>query len=518
MAILWCLVGAARASDLCPPDIDGDQVVSSADLDGVLAVIFAPSFIPPATRAAADANRDTRVGAADPIAVIGALGRDCLLPTPTPTATRSTPTMTPTPSVLTATPTPTASATSTRTPTPSPSSTPSPTPDCSSVALAGGTTAGELSSGDCVRQVGGKQRPSDAYTLGVGASQEVTVDVTSTSGAGLIPYLGFIDPSGRLNPLQGKPPFRFTTVGAQAYTLIIAAAPDSVDELGAYQVQVSTRTCPAPFSLGVPGGRSERIDASDCVDPNVPGFGTRARGVDIYSMAAGNVPLNLTITMRQVSSDDSISPEMSLSTPTGTVLVDDFDTIDCTPEDDDRECVQMRLLAIEAGTYRLVAGGGFGTGRYTMSVTSPSCRSLALGALPASGAIVCPGQSGPGCSGTWSGDVRETPCAAPLIEVDGIAPDNGSPSNLYSFVGTAGQTVHINLSTSGDPYLYLLSPTAAVIAQGAGGIGFDAEISVTLPVSGPYVVVAANGSLLDPPDGDTEADTETYDLTIENVP
>ncbi len=355
--------------------------------------------------------------------------------------------------------------------------------------------------------------------LNVGANQEVALDVVTTD-PNLLPYVILTDPSGRFGKVQGRPPLHFTSVDAVQYSLIVSTAADSPQELGDYQLETPMRTCPAPLSLGVPGARSASIAGDECADPYTPKFGT-PRGLDVYSINVGSVPLNLNVTLRQLSADESISPEMILFAPSGAILVDTIDTIDCTPEDDDRECVQMRLLAVETGDYPLYVGGGSGQGRYTVTVGSASaCKASVVGALPASGAITCPGQAEPGCAGVWSGDLRETACAAPLIDVDGFVPEVGSAADLYAFTASAGDTVHLRLDTRGDPYVYLLGPTAAgnpLLGAASAPLAGDAELTAILPASGTYTVVAANGTLLDPPVDEDPADEESYDLFIERV-
>lgn len=408
----------------------------------------------------------------------------------------------------------------TPTPTPSPSPTISATPACTVVTIATASLVGRLSDGDCIRTVNGLPKPSDAYVLNVGANQEVALNVV-TRDASLQPYVVVTDPGGRFGQVQGRPPLRFSSIDAVQYSLIVSTAADSPQELGDYQLEVPIRTCPAPLSLGVPGARSASIAGDECTDPYTPKFGT-PRGLDVYGVTVGSVPLNLNVTMRQLSAAESISPEMMLFAPSGAILVDTIDTIDCTAEDDDRECVQMRLLAVEPGNYPLYVGGGSGQGRYTVTVASAAaCKALALGALPAAGAITCPGQAGPGCQGVWYGDVRKTACAAPMIEVDGSVPEVGSPSDLYTFTANAGDVVHLRLDTRGDPYVYLLGPATAgnpLLAAATAPLAGDAEMTAALPATGTYTVVAANGSLLDPPVDDDEGDDESYELIIERMP
>ena len=520
-AMCWSTSPAAQASVACPPDVNGDQVVSSADLEAELPILFAAGSASPSLRAAADTNRDLKVTAADAVAVVVSLGRDCRQPLPTPTATATAASPSPTPTLTaTRTPTPTATitptATSTRTATASATPTQTPIPACETVVVGSSPLSEALSAGDCTRLVDGRQVASDSYAVAVAANQEITLNVTSTGGSTLVPFIVLTDPTGRFGTVQGQPPLRFTSLTGGTYTFLVAAAAKSPQELGAYQLEVSARTCPAAASLPVPGSISNSIDGTECVDPYFPLFGARSYGADVYKIRVDTVPLNVNIAMRQVSADDLLSPDMILYAPSDALLVDDIDTIDCAAVDSDRECVQIRFLAVEPGAYTLVASGGAGSGRYTLPIQSPLvCRPLDLGALPSAGPLSCPNQSAPPCSGVWYGDISKTRCAAPLLEVDGDAPENGSPADLYTFTAAAGQTLRVSLATAGDGYLYLLGPATAgnPVVASAHDFAGPVELSVAIPVTGTYTLIAANGVMLDPPDDDA-GESEPYTLDI----
>jgi serine protease Do len=62
----------------------------------------------------------------------------------------------------------------------------------------------------------------------------------------------------------------------------------------------------------------------------------------------------------------------------------------------------------------------------------------------------------------------------------------------YSFTGTAGQQITIQMSSSAfDPYLYLLNSSGTDLAQdnNSGG-GTSARIQLNLPSTGTYIVQA----------------------------
>jgi len=76
---------------------------------------------------------------------------------------------------------------------------------------------------------------------------------------------------------------------------------------------------------------------------------------------------------------------------------------------------------------------------------------------------------------------------------------NGYYNDRYSFTGTAGQQITIQMSSTAlDPYLYLISSGGTVLAEdnNSGG-GTIARITYSLPSSGTYIIEAdsylANG-------------------------
>jgi len=68
---------------------------------------------------------------------------------------------------------------------------------------------------------------------------------------------------------------------------------------------------------------------------------------------------------------------------------------------------------------------------------------------------------------------------------------DGSYYTYYSFQGTAGNSVTINMtSTAVDPYLFLLPPTGATIEDNNSGGGTAARIQTTLLETGRYLIAA----------------------------
>ncbi len=69
--------------------------------------------------------------------------------------------------------------------------------------------------------------------------------------------------------------------------------------------------------------------------------------------------------------------------------------------------------------------------------------------------------------------------------------NDGSWVDFYSFSGTAGQQVTINLSATWDTYLFLLDPTPTVVAtDDDGGGGTNSRIVFTLTSTGTWFIAA----------------------------
>ncbi|MEB2287956.1 MAG: PPC domain-containing protein [Anaerolineae bacterium] len=83
--------------------------------------------------------------------------------------------------------------------------------------------------------------------------------------------------------------------------------------------------------------------------------------------------------------------------------------------------------------------------------------------------------------------------------------------HIYEYMGTAGEQITVTMIGSGglDSYLAILDPTDQVIAEdddSAGGL--DAQISIRLPESGSYLIIATRNGL------DTGTTAGPYSLTL----
>jgi len=579
-AWLWacCVFGArlSSAQEACPGDVDGDGEVTADDVTAVLSILFVQD-LDPVTFARADANFDGAVNVADVTAIISLLGVSCLPPTPTATPTpsatflpTSTPTATNPPPSGTATLTPTPTSTSTVTPTFSPTDTPSPTPTPTQTCVVQpaqfGANSGELTVADCQREFGGQQSYTDVYTIAGTLGTAIQVNVAATSG--IVPVAMVIDPGGELGDVVGVPPITFTVTTTLPYQIWVGSAAGG-DAVGTYTLTVTALSCAPPIALSAGGSSGTlvfgsgnlgvtattptatpkpktptptptnpstvlgNIDGTECPDPGAASVGTALNPVDLYTFTVSQVPVNLTITMQQVFAPDTIAPSFSIRGPDGYEILSVDDDADCTGTNL-LLCSQARFLALQTGTYTIIASGGGGLGRYTLQLSAPTCHATALPTIPPDHPLTCPGQAtpGPGCFGTLYGDPTRTTCAAPL-PIPGIsdaAPDPGSPANLYTFSANAGDVISVEMDPVADDlfHLYLLGPTSAgnpLLAQddcgGAPGSIATAQLAATLPTAGTYTIVAASDSFLFPPDPTDPTDMGDvvgYNLLIQKCP
>ena len=242
VAVLLSTPGRGLAQQAgCPGDLNDDGVIDAEDASAVVTLIFDNFAIDPTLRDRADANRDGEISAADVIEVTRRDGQPCVVgsptPTPTPTLTLTvtptwTATVTPTKGSPTATPTitltPTVTATFTLTATPTDTHTPRPTPTptatCVMQPVQLGTTAGEVTTGDCQRVFGDKLRYTDAYTFTGTVGQAVKIDVTAPAGS-ITPYVAVIDADGEFDRVDGEPPVEFVVSTTRPYRIFVTSAP-----------------------------------------------------------------------------------------------------------------------------------------------------------------------------------------------------------------------------------------------------------------------------------------------------
>jgi hypothetical protein len=476
---------ASRAQDFCPGDIDGDGVVTPADVVALLPLLFVdPLTLDVDTLLRADVNDDGVLSSADIGAIFALDGLPC--PTPLPTAPpTSTPTVTPF-----VTPTPTR----TRVPTPTP------TQSCEVHQATLGSTNGTLSASDCQRLFSGQMRLADTYNITAAPGTAITVQVTAV--APLSGYLAVIDPAGQFESVEGVSPIKFTVTSGKPYQILVTSMPSSAIQVGDYTLTLTSSPCPTPVALSFPTSKPFILDGTECPEPGSPTVGTESEPTDVYTFTVTNVPTNVSITMQQLSPAEDIYPVMALLGPDGYELVSQDSTYDCTAPLGTLVCTSIRFLALQRGTYTILAGGSGGKGRYSMTVASPTCNPKTLTGIPPDRPLTCAGSS-VGCTSTLQGDAPHTPCAAPLASPGGNDfPDPSSPAELYTFTALAGDVISVKMTSDDDPHLYLLGPAPSNALVGEDDSSAPAELAATLAVPGTYTIVAANNNALqvdDPP-------------------
>ena len=533
VATVLCITCAppAGAQLGCRGDSNGDGQVTADDVTAAVPFLFVSNLVGVQAERV-DANGDGNVTAADVTAIITREGVACP-------------------------PTPTRTATSTPTATPSPSATPTPTPICAVQSAGLGTTSGMLTASDCLRSINGPARATKVYSFVGTAGMAVTVDVAAASS--LVPLVMVVDANGQFGGVAGAPPIEFVVTTSSPYEIWVSTDPSSPAALGAFDLTLTAMTCTPVVHMALPrsgtllaatvggdlrvavatptatptfpSGLGGNLDGSECPDPGAPfatGGAEPQNPADTYDFVVSQVPTNVSITMEQVFIDDDIFPELTLLGPDGVEVVSPDQNVDCTSLDTFLFCAQVRFLALQAGTYTIIATGGGGTGRYTLQLGRPPCNPTPLPTIPSDHPLSCPKATpGTGCPGTLYGDTTRTSCAAPL-PISGISPDApapGSPSDLYTFTGSAGDVISVAMTSEDDGHLYLLGPAALgnpLVTQddnsGQFLAGTDAQLAATLPADGTYTIVAANNNTLDPPDPSDPTDvgqTVMYTLTIQ---
>ncbi len=509
MAVLVLLSGPpiARAQDGCVGDVDQDGVVTVSDIAVVVAAVFDADNV--SIPSPLDVNGDGSVTAADVVAVTALYGAPCGRPTATPTPRR---TRTPTP-LRTATVTPSRSATVTlpATPTRAVPPTATPTPACSVQPVGVGVTNGALAPTDCVRTIANAPRFTDVYAITGTPGAVLRVQVTGTSP--LVPYLVVYDADGQFGSVEGAPPIDFVVSTTRPYQIAVTSSPSSLSLTGAYSLTISSVPCPTPVSIAFESSKRDSITLTDCPDPGSPSVGGAPDPADRFTFVVTDVPKNVRVKMQQLILDDDLFPLMTVLGPEGYEVVNQDLGVDCTGATSDLLCTEVHFLALQPGTYTVIATGGGGTGSYTLSLDSPRCTARALANIPADRPLTCAGSSS-GCAGTLYGSSLRTPCAALLPAPGSVTdlPEPGSPADLYTFSAAAGDVISVGMvAGTGDAHLFLVGPGKTVVAENDSAAG--AQLAATLVTPGTYTIVAANNTIL------AEDDTPIpYTLFVQKCP
>ncbi len=509
--ILWLgLTPPAAAQAVCPGDVDGDGVRTVADVEPLLQVLFDPEGFDAFTFDTADVNVDRELSAADVVLTVALDGVPCPSNPDTRTPTR-TPTRTATRTIPGAfTPTPT------RTPTRGPTT--APTAACVPQAVGIGSTSGSLAQGDCEIIVNGQLRLADEYRLTVAPDQEIGIAVTAT---GFSPVVRLVDGNGYFSSLTSEPPASFRAAGTLPYTILVTSKDGTPAETGSYTLTITSRPCEtSPLRTQVGS-----FDGSECSDPGVPGVGDSIEYADVFTFEVTQPLTLISITMRQSLEASLIDPMLAVYGPGGFEVFPSFQADDQAIGGFGFDAA-ARFTALDTGTYTVVATGGgcepddeFGCG-YRILFSSTSCAATAVEDIPSTVR-----QS---FAGIHWGDPLRTRCGAPLPlagdDEEGI-PEIGSPADIYTFSGLAGDVITIEMEAEDEPQLYLLGPASVgnplIAADGDSSGDLLAQIGVTLPRAGTYTVVAANKNFLfppDPEDPEDEGEFAEYTLFLQQCP
>ncbi|MBI3784636.1 MAG: hypothetical protein HY270_14685 [Deltaproteobacteria bacterium] len=540
------------AQSICLGDVDGNNRINVADAVALESILFLDQADQIANPRA-DANADGSATVADLTAIVMMNGEPCSFPSSTPTRSRTatrTPTATLTSTVtrtatFTISPTVPPGSTATATPTPTrPTATPSitPTPTISATLTATltptavcavqqvglGTFNGSLDANDCSRSSGGEVRFTDVYQIVAAPGQAIKVDVQPTGDSAILPFVSVIDGNGQFDHVSGYPPAEFVVSGSSPYQIYVTTAPLSAQMLGAYRLTISARPCPTPRVINSAVSLAATLSDSDCPEPSTVSTSGASDPADIYTFTVTQVPTQIDIAMRQQLGDDEIDPAFAVLGPDGYEVIT-TDQLDDTVGGQFGTDAGGRFMALQTGTYTIIAQGGIG--HYILQVLFPACNPKRnLTNIPSDRPLVCPGQPGPGCTGTLYGDRAFGTCGAPLALPNSMdeVPEPSAGADLYTFTGQAGDVVSVELTVpDDDAYLFLIGPSPgnAVIAfdndSGPLGLVPDAQLAATLPLSGTYTIIASNTSTLMPPDPQDPSvvgDVLPYTMYVQKCP
>jgi len=516
---LAVLLRAGAAQEVCRGDLDGNGQINGADADAFVLLLFNRADIDPTLSERADTNQDEVLTVADITGILLDHGNVCEDGTPTPSATPtrtgnptlSTPTRTPTVGGGTPTSTPTRTATRTPTSTNTRPPTPTPTQTCTTTLAQIGTTQGALTGTDCIRRFRSRDRFTDVYSISgtVGNAIKVTV----TSGA-VSPYIMVLDAGGQFSSSEGPSPLEFVVTTSEPYEILVTSNPDTPEQLGAYTMNLSARPCPTPQTLGA--SFVGMFSGTECPDPGAPTVGARQNPADLYTFTVNpeELPKNITISMI-VTSDSLVDPSFVIMGPDGhEIVVADEDTLGGASGSDE----QIRFLALQPGTYTVIATGGGGLDRYTIRLSSPTCRRSVLTNVPSTSPLRVDGK----LYGRMGSGTNSTGCGAPLALPSNLdeVPEPNSPADLYTLTANAGDVLSVEMESDDDPHLFVVGP--AVCPEMSPGcvpnqlISFDdesgafsaaaAHLATSIVFPGTYTIIAANNIALLPPDSEDPED------------
>lgn len=336
----------------------------------------------------------------------------------------------------------------------------------------GQTINGSLAAGDPTRSSG---QFADAYTFEGQANQTVEIRLNATS------YDPFLSISGPGNfqadnddDTESSEPLRNSRLRVtlpQSGTYRIQATSYASGSTGDYRLSVAaassagaTTTASQGTVLTLGQAASGRLQSGD-------GQLRSGEYADAYRFL-GQAGQRVSIEMRSSNVDAYII----LQPPTGAQRDNENDERGGTTN------ARLEITLEETGEYRLLATTSRPgeVGAYDIVVTDLGARRETSAAAPSAGATTLrPNQS---VNGSLAG-------SDPTL-------DDGQHYDLYTFNGTSGQNVQIDLTSSQfDTFLVLITPSGELIEDDDGISGStNSRIAGTLPESGSYTVVATSYS------------------------
>lgn len=430
--------------------------------------------------------------------------------------------------------------------------TPTAGPNCNNGAInIGSTYSGTFTQSDCIDDTYfGNGRYIDRYTFSGVAGQQIGFQLYNSGGYNIVSPANRIVGGGRgPNGLS----LTYTTLPISG-TYVLEVSPYDVGGLGAYSFRTTSPNMSSPSSISSSSAASVMLSSSSLDASSIPASSIAASSSTMSSVGVSSVaPSSSSIAASIASSSASSIGACSLVTEAvfGTTYSGALTTTDCTggargtgyytdrysfngtpgqliaiqlsgafdtyvylrnpsgmviaSNDDGGGGTNSRIPATSGnftipvgatGTYviEVTSYSSFATGSYSVVVTSAAAASSSSVSSSLSSAGSCSAVVAAVSGVTNSGTLATTDCTAG-------ARGAGYYTDRYSFTGTAGQLVSIQLTSNAfDTFLYLKNPAGTVIASNDdGGGGTNSRIpansgNFTLPTSGTFVIEATSYS------------------------
>ncbi len=327
------------------------------------------------------------------------------------------------------------------------------------------------------------------------------VQILMDGQGGLDAYLGLIDQASEQVLAEDddsggdSDAYIEMTLPATGTFIIVATRYDLDTGTSQGQYQLALAASNTPTNVSNPVASTQPVEVSPGVfymgemamAQPVPGTIDANSYAQIYALQV-EAGTNLIVGMFADSSN--LDPYLMFATEDGTILAEDDDS--GAQVGGAKTDAFLQVTVKEAGTYLIGATrsgieNGKSTGAYVLVAGVPDDQGPIVQEEPVNN----PAQNElpPGMEAMGMITVGDSSSATIT---------NDSYFHIYGFDGQAGQQVTITMTGSGglDAYLGLLDPNDEVIAEdddSAGGT--DAQISISLPESGTYIIVATRNGI-----------------------